>query len=54
MCVKVWIWFVTVGRCWMSVDEGGDDGGSGYHGLAEGPVLGRLMMGEKGDFGVRK
>lgn len=30
------------------MDEWGDDGGSGYPGLAEGPVLGRLMMGKKG------
>lgn len=34
----------------MSVDERGDDGGSGYHGLAEGPVLGKLMIGKKRGF----
>lgn len=42
------------GQMLMSVDEWGDDGGSGYHGLAEGPVLGKLMIRKKGDFGVRK
>lgn len=63
VCVQEWIWFAAVGRCRVSVDASGwwtwgDDEGSRQdekcHGLAEGPVLGRLIRGKKGDLGMRK